>query len=226
MRGRWVLTGSAVAALAFGVAAPAALRTRAPGSTPPFLVGDSCRSDDPARICLALKYVVYNDGAGPVVSREDAIRNLKQINSLWGQCGIQFQIEQYVALDPAESRLAFRTSNYPELDDIRNRLGEPRSLLLVTTGAWNRSGSLGNTTANAWTAMPNSAPYGVVMEKPVGTYANIIAHELGHYLNLLHVHDNSNLMNPIIYTRSTVIPREQCVTARQAAGYFWQAAWR
>lgn len=221
-----MLAGAVFGVLAFGALASAALRSRAPGSAPPAMVGEGCRGDDPSLICLALKYVVFNDGDSPVVSQADAVRNLKRINEVWNQCGIQFQIEQYVPLNPAEARLAFRTSNYPELDDIRSRLGDSRSLLVVTTGSWNRAGSLGNTTANAWTAMPNSAPFGVVMEKSVGTYPNIIAHELGHYLNLLHLHDSANLMNPIIYTRSTLIPREQCVTARQAAGYFWQAAWR
>jgi hypothetical protein len=62
---------------------------------------------------------------------------------------------------------------------------------------------------------------GVVMEQPVGAYPNIIAHELGHYLNLGHVSDSANVMNPIIYSNSTRVDPSQCEAARAAATYWW-----
>ncbi|HLE01009.1 MAG TPA: matrixin family metalloprotease [Bdellovibrionota bacterium] len=193
-----------------------------PRSGPSGIVGESCSSDDPTFLCLGLKYVVYTDIIStPIVSRKSAIGNVKLINKVWNQCKIGFQIDEFLAAPPADYGLRYQTANYAELDAIRNTFLDNSTLLVVTTGTWDRTGSLGNTGANAWTAMPNGPPYGVIMERPVGVYANIIAHELGHYLNVGHVSDNSSLMNPIIYTNSTGISRTDCTKARSAARYFW-----
>ena len=60
----------------------------------------------------------------------------------------------------------------------------------------------------------------------MGTFGLIIAHELGHYLNLLHVSDSSALMNPVIYSSSKSLYSSQCNTARAAANYYWSRAQR
>lgn len=194
--------------------------TQAPASG---VVGESCHTNDPNHICLALKYVAYKDSSGtPTVSQEAAVNNIKQFNKLWGQCNIGFQIDNYSAIAPKESGLSYSTANVGELDDIRKVENDDKTLLVVTTGTWDRSGSLGDTGANAWTAMPGENLYGAVLEKPVATFGNIIAHELGHYLNLDHVSDESNLMNPIIYDGSTTITKSQCTAAREAVTTYWQ----
>ncbi|MGZ3699404.1 MAG: matrixin family metalloprotease [Bdellovibrionota bacterium] len=186
-------------------------------------IGDSCRSAEPNHLCLGVKVVVYKDSTGqPVVGQDATIKNFQTINKVWKQCDLAFQIENYVAVDPVQSGLHYQPTNYPELDDIRNAFPGEHELLIVTTGTWNRTGSLGTTGANAWTAMPDGPPYGTVLERPVGTFANIIAHELGHYLNLSHVSDNADLMNPIIYDASVTLSASQCGIARSAATYFWQ----
>jgi hypothetical protein len=69
--------------------------------------------------------------------------------------------------------------------------------------------------------LPGGPPYGAILEQPVGTFPNIVAHELGHYMNLDHVSDTSDLMNPIIYSTSTSIYPSQCNTTRSADNYFW-----
>lgn len=184
--------------------------------------GESCGGGKPGRLCLALRYVVYRDEAGEdVLSREDALRNLRRINEVWGRCNLAFQIESFEVVAPAEHGLAYRTQGLPELDDIRDAFGDENTLLVATTGPWSRKGSLGRNRANAWTAMPGNGPYGVVLEKSVARYGNIIAHELGHYLNLLHVSDAAELMNPVIYSDSTRITSEGCATARQTARTHW-----
>jgi hypothetical protein len=198
-----------------------------PAPGPQIIVGDSCHSDDPSRICLAIKYVVYSDSTGaPVVSQANAINNIRSVNQVWRQCNLGFQIDQWLVVRPSDYQLQYQTANYPELDDIRNSFDDDSTLLLVTTGTWNRAGTLGNTSANAWTAMPGGGPYGAILERPVGTFANIIGHELGHYLNLLHVNDTLDLLNPIIYTNSTKLTPDQCNTARAAAGFFWARMYR
>lgn len=190
---------------------------------PPEVIGEPCRSHDTAFRCLAMKYVVFTDQASrPVVSREIAVSNVKKVNSVWNQCKIGFQIEDFQAVDPDERSLRFRTRNYGELDEIRSEFADPRMLLVVTTGAWDRKGTLGNTGANAWTTLPGFGPFGAILERTVGAYANIIAHELGHYLNLSHQRDSTDLMNPIIYSTSTALTPVQCETARTAVAYHWK----
>lgn len=183
-------------------------------------VGDRCHSDDPAFICLALRYVVYKDSTGaPIISEQDAASNVTSINGVWKKCNIGFEIDDYTSDNPVDHGLAYQTSTFGELDTIRNTYGDDGMLLVTTTGTW--TGALGNNPANAWTAMPGGGPYGAVLERPVAKYPNIIAHEIGHYLNLLHVNDNNALMNPTIYTYSTQISPQQCATARAAAQGYW-----
>jgi hypothetical protein len=186
-------------------------------------IGESCRRDDPGRVCLAIKYVAFRDSVEkPTVTLDQAISNVKNINELWEQCNLGFQIESYFAVDPDKMGLKYALSNYSDLDKVREAFGEDNSLLVVTTGAWDRSGSLGSSSANAWTSLPDSGPFGAVLEKPVATYSNIIAHELGHYLNLLHTSDTNQLMNPVIYQRSRGIAERECSTARNTARSYWK----
>lgn len=198
--------------------------TPTPEPTPtPSTVGSSCSGSSTNQYCLGLKYVVYADSSGtPVVTQDQAISNLKSINEVWSQCGIAFQMDSFLAADPEEYRLTFNTANTSELDDIRAAFEESSTLLVVTTGKWNRSGTLGNTGANAWTNMPGQTYLGSILEAPVGTYPNIIAHEIGHYLNLGHVSDQSDLMNPIIYDTSKKLTTSQCSEAKSAINYFWK----
>jgi hypothetical protein len=182
------------------------------------VVGNSCVSKDPNHICLGLKYVVYKNPRGsPVASEADALKNLAVVNQVHSQCNVAFQVEEYDAVDPVGYGLAFNTANSSELDSIREAFADAKRLLIVTTGAWNRSGTLGTSKANAWTAMPGSGPYGAVFEAPVATYSNIFAHELGHYLNLDHVSDPSDILNPVIYRSSTALTENQCEIERAAA---------
>jgi hypothetical protein len=194
-----------------------------PAYAPESTVGASCSGTDRQRFCLGVKYVVYKDAADEaVIGEQAALRNLDVMNKLYGRCNIQFQIDRFLPIDPADFNLKYRTRTYGELDEIRETLGDDHSILIVTTGPWDRSGSLGNTGANAWTAMPGGGPYGAVIESPVGTFSNIFAHEIGHYLNLLHVTDTNALMNAIIYSRSTSIYDSQCTTMRRTVAGYWR----
>ena len=196
---------------------------RAPEGSGPGASGTSCATGDPNQICLALKYVVYADSAGnEVVSRDIALKNVVAINKIWSPCRIAFQIDEYIAVLPKDFGLLFNPANSIEMIGIRRSQVDDATLLVVTTGTWNRDGSLGATGANAWTSMPEEGPYGVVLERPVGDFSNIIAHELGHYLNLGHMDDANDLMNPVIYNASTQLTALQCEKARLAAGTYWQ----
>lgn len=198
-------------------------RTSAPAEE--RALGEACRSErgESGLICLALRYVVFRDEDGaPILSEREVLHNLEGINRIWAECGIRFQIERYAEVRPAALKVAFRTDSYSELNEIRRRLRDEKRLLVVTTGEWNRRGALGNTGANAWTNMPGDGLYGVVLERSVGDFPNLIAHEIGHYLSLDHVDDASDVMHPVIHERSTRLTREQCDSARWAVRAFWE----
>ncbi len=188
------------------------------------VVGDSCAGkNDSAHPCMGLKYVVYKNTDGtPVMTQDDVISTVRAVNKVWSACNISFQVDQYLAANPVDYGLTFNTANDSELDSIRKAFQADGELLVATTGTWDRSGTLGNTGANAWTNMPGDGIYGVILESPVGTFGNIVAHELGHYLNLDHVSDQTDVMNPIVYDNSNQLTADQCSTAMAAINYYWQ----
>jgi hypothetical protein len=194
-------------------------------SAPARAAWNPCAPGDPGFLCLALKMVVYRDESGePVQTREQAQRSLARVNEVWEPCRLGFVLEKFVPVSPSAEDLRFRTGNFSELNAIRETFGEDEALLVAGTGPWDRSGTLGGSRASAWTSMPGSAPFGIVIERP--GEANLLAHELGHYLNLRHVNDRESVMNPVIFRSSTALTPEQCETARVAARRHWSRALR
>ncbi len=184
----------------------------------------NCRSGDSSQTCLALKYVVFEDSDGiPAVNEGVVLSGVAAINRIWSQCNIHFQVDRFLKINPKKYELSFNSSENHDLEQIRKIFMDSSTLLVVTTGKWDRSGSLGNTGANAWASMPGDQFYGVVLEAPVGDYPNIIAHELGHYLNLDHASDVDQLMNPVIYDRSKSLTRSECNMAYNAVQDYWKS---
>ncbi len=187
-------------------------------------IGTGCGSSNPNQICLAVKSVVYQDSNGsPVVSSGAMKAAIQGVNALWSQCQLSFTLEEFLPIKPENYGLNFHLANSDEMTTIRSQFQDQPTLLTVTTGSWDRSGSIGQTSANAWTQLPGTAPFGSIFESPVGGNSNLIAHELGHYLDLLHISDSAAIMNPIVYFTSRTIYTDECSTARRAAKYFWSA---
>jgi hypothetical protein len=177
----------------------------------------------PSERRLAIRYVAFDDPSGrPALPRAAAEASVRSVNRIWAQCGISFQLEQYRPVAPADYRLEFGLADMAELDDVRNAFAEDDALLVVVTGKWRRSGSLGESAANAWTSMPGGPPYGAILEAPVAGFAGLVAHELGHYLGLSHERDVRDLMSSIIYTDSTRLTPGECSTARAVADADWK----
>lgn len=194
--------------------------------TPPAHAADlPCGDSDSAHLCIALKYAAYDDGSGlAVASQAQANQNVKGVNSVWSQCHIQFFIENYSSFDPRDHALNYQPATMDELETVRGRLSDTKTMLVTTTGNW--AGALGAETANGWTKLPAVGPFGVVIEKSVSTSAGLIAHELGHYLNLDHQQDQFNVMDPVVYHNSLNLTDSQCAMARATALSFWGAMLR
>ena len=190
----------------------------------PCPIDQACSTVPSGEIKLAVKMVSYTDPENVLsLTREEAEGDLVTINHLWSRCQISFGLEDYQEINPLAEGLLFQPDTFAELDRIRTRLADSRMLLVTATGDFNRTGSLGASPANAWTSLPYTAPFGSIVERNVATYPNLIAHELGHYLNLGHVADVADLMNPIVYETSENLSVRQCDAARYASQAFWAA---
>jgi hypothetical protein len=183
----------------------------------------SCHSGSTQHICLGVKAVVYRGSQGePLFAESEILESIDRVNRIWKQCNIAFQLEQYFPASPDDFHVRFQTKEVSELDEVRRAFSDDHELVIATTGRWDRHGTLGKNSANAWTAMPDGPPYGIVIEAPFGTFAGLLAHEFGHYLGLYHQSGDDGLMNPIIYQRSTGLTVQQCQTARGIAMNSWQ----
>ncbi len=188
-------------------------------------IGDSCQSDDPERLCIALRYVSYEEDNGTVVvSRKLAIEQIRQVNALWAQCGIAFQIESYETVNPHGFGLHFGPRSEDETYQIRKRYAQDSSFLVVTTGEW-------SSYAVAWTEPPANETHGAILSGAVAGDPEILGHELGHYMNLDHPVEapkevRSNLMNWRVYTDSHTLTAKQCNAARESVALSWQGTRR
>jgi hypothetical protein len=175
------------------------------------------RGSRPSPLLLAIKWVSYSNHGQALISRSEVDRTLRKVNRLYEPCGVRFRLERYVASDESRWGLPLHPSQMKELDQIREHYDDGRSLVVISTGKWDHQGGLGADGANAWTTMPGQKPTGTVIEGPVSKMAGLIAHELGHALNLDHVGDEANLMNPVIYPSSKTLDSGQCAIVRETA---------
>jgi hypothetical protein len=186
------------------------------------IIGESCVSNDPNKLCLAMHFVTYTSGGVPAASEAQLAQIVKKMNEMFSQCDIGFQIEHHETANPSDHGLAYGAASQNQLTQIRNDFTNSNDeLLAVTTGPW-------GTAVNAWTAMPGGGPYGAIMESSIVGYNGgiIYAHEFGHYLGLDHYGNTANLMNPVIYGTSTQLTSSQCETARSTASSYWAAMLR
>ncbi len=166
-------------------------------------------------LTLALKFVeFFQEDGTPVLSEKNVHDLVAKINPYFQSCKIRFQMEDYRALDSKSYGLSFTIQSAKEMKKLRKPFDDSRYLVVINTQKWDHE-KMG--APNAWTAMPGEFPSGVVIEAPVASYPELVAHELGHYLNLNHVSNVKNLMNPIIYRTSEFFTPEQCIEMRKTA---------
>lgn len=166
-------------------------------------------------LTLALKFVeFFQEDGNPALTEKNVHELVAKINPYFQSCKIRFQMEDYRALDSKSYGLSYTIQSAKEMKKLRKPFDDSRYLVVINTQKWDHD-KMGS--PNAWTAMPGEFPSGIVMEAPVASYPGLVAHELGHYLNLNHVSNVKNLMNPIIYKSSEFFTPEQCVEMRKTA---------
>lgn len=175
-------------------------------------------SGDSSHICIGLKLVSYVDNTTdtPTINSADALTLVQQINTVWSQCDIGFQLENYEAVDPTTVGLDYGAASESELTGIREQFADATRFLVVIAGPWTG-------TTIAWTEEGGyAAPFGTVVEDQYGHNPYTVGHELGHYQGLFHVSDDSNLMNPYIGLNTSELTSSQCQTAQQTDLADWQ----
>ncbi|MBC7691963.1 MAG: hypothetical protein H7222_09345 [Methylotenera sp.] len=180
----------------------------------------SCVSSDANKLCIGLKVVAYSDSSGLSVLNEVAAETLvQQMNAVWQTCNIGFQVDVYDSVDPTSSGLTYGAGSQSELNEIRDDFSTNSTMLVAITGPWTGS-------TIAWTSMPGGGPYGTIVEKDYGHNPYTVGHELGHYMGLYHINDNSNLMNPYIGTNTSALNSSQCNISRGTTLSYWSAMLR
>jgi len=176
------------------------------------------------RLSLSLKFVEFvNEQGVPIVDQLSLKSMIHVLNQIYAPCDLSFLLGEYEVVQPGGVGLPPAPRSLQEMRAFRKPFMDHRHLVVIHTASWDHQ-SVGP--ANAWTAMPGDSPLGAVIEGKVGRFVGIIAHELGHYLNLSHVQDDSNVMNPMIYRKSNQITESQCKAVRHAASVYHSPALR
>lgn len=215
-----MLSGMIALGLAAGCGVGAVPRIPAIENT--SLKTTECDRSVKGQLCLGLKLVVFVADVEEAHAEWDSLlETLAEVNGIWRQCKIQFQVDEYLPVDPKAVGLDYGVTEYDEFDGIRETFVDGTSLLVVATGPWDREGEMGDSSVSGWTLMPGDDLHGTVVEKPWHLDRNLLAHELGHYLDLDHTQDRKDLMAEVMNNRSEKLDREECARARRAARIYW-----
>ena len=193
--------------------------TPTPTATPVVSTGSypSCVSSDTTHICIGLKIVAYEDTTGvPTLTEAEAITLVNGMNTVWAQCNVGFQLENFQMIDPTTLGLPYDPNWDTQTDAIRQQFASSTQFLVVAVGAL--SGS-----TIAVTRVPYSYEYGTIVESAYAQNPLTVGHELGHYQGLEHVSDSTNLMNPYIGANTRTLTASQCTTAISTDSQYWNA---
>jgi hypothetical protein len=179
----------------------------------------SCRSADPNHICIGLKLISYEANGTPVLTETQAITLVEQMNTIWGQCNISYQLETFQRVDPSAFGLNYDSNWRSDGDTIRQTFNDSQTFLVVTVG------KLSGPTIGV-TQMPGFGIYGSLIEDAYAQNAMTVGHELGHYQGLYHVSGSDNLMYAYIGAHTATLTADQCATARATDLADWKAMLR
>jgi hypothetical protein len=163
--------------------------------------------------------VAYTQNSVATITEANAITLVTGMNTVWSQCNIGFQLEDYETVDPTTKGLAYSPDWENDGDTIRKAFDNSTEFLVVAVGPWSDA-------TIAVTEMPGAGVYGTLVDSQYATNPLTVGHELGHYMGLYHVSDTTNLMNPYIGANTRTLTASQCATAKSTNTQYWKAMMR
>jgi hypothetical protein len=191
-------------------------------------------ADDSAptgHIEVSVHYMAFRDETGQALTDENTIKGaLDKMSSEWSQCDVGFKLEKFEAIDPSVLGARYSPANYTELDEMRQKGQTNHDLLIVGTGPWDRTGTLGDSGSNCYSSFPGDSAQGIICERSQAASPSMLSHESGHWMNLMHPDDPSNdgsdgtksndisinLMNHMVAPENKQLLPQQCQRARAA----------
>lgn len=140
-------------------------------------------------IALGVAIYALSIGSAPAVSRTEAESWFEGATRIWNQCGVRLQFEQYKMINAELASLPYQPKNQADLEKIRRSVFESDYVNISVTGEWQGAPFAASA---AYTNFPNASLLGTVAQIAATKTPTLLAHELGHYFNLLHVDDPSS----------------------------------
>jgi hypothetical protein len=160
----------------------------------------------------------------------DAEKTLKKVNRIWAPCRISFISEKQWVVDPAEYGLwPLKTGTIPDLQAIITALWDPRFLEVLVLGKILESDGMtfAGFAVSSVGDYTEKDPGGVVIRDVHVNDGMILAHELGHLLNLQHTDRDDALMQPRHSSGSdTELSAAECETANARIHHRFKSAIR
>ncbi len=160
----------------------------------------------------------------------DAEKTLKKVNRIWAPCRISFTAEKQWVVDPSEYGLwPLKTGTIPDLQAIITALWDPRFLEVLVLGKTLESDGMtfAGFAVSSVGDYTEKDPGGVVIRDVHVNDGMILAHELGHLLNLQHTDRDDALMQPRHSSgNDTELNAAECETANARIHHRFKSAIR
>lgn len=157
-------------------------------------------------------------------------KTFKKVNRIWAPCRITFQPEKQWMVDPAEHGLwPLKAGSISDLQVIIASLWDPRFLEVLVLGKTLDSDgiSFAGFAISSIGDYTEKDPSGVVIRDVHVNDGMVLAHELGHLLNLQHTDRDNALMQPKHSSDSdTELNAAECEIAQARIQYRFRSAIR
>lgn len=186
--------------------------TAQPTTVPTLAVPDT-GSVGPTITVRVNLWAVHPEGGQPGVSVDEMIDMASRINTIWAQAGIAFEFQ-----------VATTTASATSLDDLALGEFDPfvRDLAAgsIVADLTTTSGFFVPNVGLVDGATPTNSRVFFVRNETSNPMADVVAHELGHIFDLVHVDDPTQLMDS--GNNGVILSANEIATARLVAGQIAQ----